>query len=98
MAFQSPYSEVYDLIDELINLEVDKDVLQKQQKIKLREKTGSRKDHASSLAYGDFIASELEREYLKKLNNKKSYNELDFFKKVNKPYSSQNKTGGFGLW
>lgn len=98
MAFQSPYSEVYDLIDELINLEVDKDVLQKQQKVKLREKAGSRKDHVSSLAYGDFIASELEREYLKKMNNKKNYNEVDFFKKVNKPYSNQNRVGGFGLW
>ena len=76
--FQSPYKENNDLIDELINIEVDKKVFEEQHKIKLREKSGSRKDHVSSLAYGNHIANELEREYLKKINTKRS-SLLDMF-------------------
>ena len=76
--FQSPYKETNDLIDELINIEVDKKVFEEQHKIKLREKSGSRKDHVSSLAYGNHIANELEREYLKKINTKRS-SLLDMF-------------------
>lgn len=70
--FQYPYSEINDLIDEMINLEVDRDVFMKQNRIKLVEKSGNRKDHVSSLAYGNYIAGELERDYLKKINTKKS--------------------------
>lgn len=76
--FEKPYLEINDLIDEMINLEVDKDVLAKQNKIKLREKSGSRKDHVSSVAYGNYIAGELEREYLKTINTKQS-SLMDFF-------------------
>ena len=76
-AFLSPYEEVNDLIEEMIGLELDKNALANG-KIKLVEKSGSRKDHVSSLAYGNHIANELEREYLKKINTKRS-SLLDMF-------------------
>ena len=88
--FEKPYQEINDLIDEMTNIEVDKDVLLKTNKVKLREKSGSTKDHMTSIAYGNYIASELEIEYLKKLNEKQS-SFKDFF-------IGSNNFGGSNEW
>ena len=58
-----PYKETDKLIDEMINLQlVDAD------KIKLKEKSGKRKDRFSSVAYGNYFISTLETDLVRKNN------------------------------
>lgn len=80
MQYKLPYIQTTLLIYELINLESDINGTN----IKIKEKTGMRKDRYSSLAYNYWVQCQLERE---KLRKDSSFSIVDFanqFKKLNK--------------
>lgn len=65
----APYLQTTALVNELINLEYSADG----GKIKIKEKSGARKDRYSSLAYTNFLADYLEeKEKRKNRNNQKT--------------------------
>jgi hypothetical protein len=68
--FESPFVQTTLLINEMINLEGERT---ESGLIKLKEPRSKRKDRYSSVTYGNFIASELERELFKE-NNHEDYN------------------------
>jgi len=59
-----PYIQTTLTINEIVNLEYE--IVNN--KIRISEKGSNRKDRYSALAYGNYIASELEREFVKKKN------------------------------
>lgn len=69
-----PYIQTTLAINEIVNLEYE--VVGN--KIKISEKGSNRKDRYSALAYGNYIASELERETIKKKNMQSSYQKREF--------------------
>lgn len=69
-----PYIQTTLAINEIVNLEYE--VVNN--KIKISEKGSNRKDRYSALAYGNYIASELEREVIKKKNMQSAYQKKDF--------------------
>ncbi|MFS1518510.1 terminase large subunit domain-containing protein [Bacillus sp. SCS-151] len=68
--FISAYAQITLLINEMINLEAE---FNDNGQVKLKEPNSKRKDRYSSVAYGNYIASLLER----KLNNMEEYDEDD---------------------
>ncbi|WP_367618128.1 terminase large subunit domain-containing protein [Shouchella clausii] len=71
--FEKGYVQFSLFINEMINLEnISKDA-----KIKLQESGNSRKDRYSSVAYGNYIANQLERELL--ANSSSSEEDYNFF-------------------
>jgi hypothetical protein len=60
---QAPYYQTDALINEMVLLESE---INDDKKIKLKEKSGNRKDRYTSLAYGNYFANELERKLLKR--------------------------------
>lgn len=71
---KSPFIQTTLLINELINLESDL----KNNKIKLKEKTGARKDRFSSLGYNYWTISQMERD-LQKPKQAFSYENAQYF-------------------
>lgn len=61
--FELPYKQTTLLINEMINLEGDRNP--DTGLIRLREVSGGRKDRFSSALYGNYIANQLEREYMR---------------------------------
>ena len=69
-----PYIQTTLTINEIVNLEYE--IVNN--KIRISEKGSNRKDRYSALAYGNYIASELEREFVKKKNMQSCYQKKDF--------------------
>ena len=81
-----PYIHTTLLINELINLEYES----KNSVIRVKEKSGMRKDRYSSLSYNIFVAKQIERDVA--LSNKKSTDNVVFNYKA--PKISRNHRGG----
>lgn len=64
MQMKLPYLQTSLLINELVNLEYEA----KNGVIKIKERSGMRKDRYSSLSYNNYVANQLERALLKKSN------------------------------
>ena len=60
--YETPFLETQELINEMINLTYEKKV--NTGAIVISEKSTARKDHYSSLSYGIYFATELERDLL----------------------------------
>lgn len=78
--YKMPYVNTTLLVNELVKLEYDI----KGTNIKIKERTGMRKDRYSSLAYNYWVQCQLEREMLQ--NAKSSFNLQDYankFRKIN---------------
>ena len=69
-----PFIQTTLTINEIVNLEYE--IVNN--KIKISEKGTSRKDRYSALAYGNYIASELEREIIKKKSMQSSFQKREF--------------------
>lgn len=87
LAYKLPYIHTSLLINELVNLEYEA----KNNVIRVKEKSGMRKDRYSSLSYNIYVAKTLERE--KALSNQKqSIEDLVFGFRA--PKISKNYKGG----
>lgn len=73
LRLQSPYIHTSLLVNELINLEYES----KNNVVRVKEKTGMRKDRYSSLSYNIYVAKQIEREYASS-QKKKSFQDLVF--------------------
>ncbi|MBO7461972.1 MAG: hypothetical protein J6T96_05200 [Bacteroidales bacterium] len=76
--FQLPYYNTTMLINETINLSYEL----VNGKIRVSEPSGMRKDRYSSVSYGNYIASELEREILKPSRNDDLFGGFQFKKPI----------------
>ena len=75
MMFQTPYYNTTMLINETINLSYE----MVNGKIRVSEQAGMRKDRYSSVSYANYIASELEREFLRN-NSRGDFNGMFKFR------------------
>lgn len=71
--YKLPYIHTSLLVNELINLEYES----KNGIVKVKEKTGARKDRYSSLSYNIYVAKQLERDLIQK-NKSKTFNPVAF--------------------
>lgn len=76
--YKMPYVNTTLLVNELVKLEYEV----KGNNVKLKEKTGMRKDRYSSLAYNYWVQCQLEREVLRK--SKKGFDAADYAKRLGK--------------
>lgn len=68
--FEAPYIQTTLLVNEMINLEGE---ITDNNLVKLKEPRSKRKDRYSSVSYGNYIASQLEREFMRSENKMDDY-------------------------
>lgn len=75
---RAPYIHTHLLINELINLEYET----KNNVVRVKERTGMRKDRFSSLSYNIYVAKQLEREFV---NSKQRKQDVEFMLQFKQP-------------